>query len=590
MKCLKVSLFLLLTLFSRVPSSFSQTPGPNDQVWSMPNPKDCGLITRLAGNQIGQISQGCLQSVDNLYYDNDWAMKRRQGISVYNPIAINNGAGIGTVKGLWPFFGTDSTNYLVAFSSGQMWYSNGNGAWTAIPGTNNLTASAEMQCAQAFGSLWCTDGSDPVFFWNGTSTGTVSSAPQGTLISVFENRLWIAGVQGNFTQLYGSGFLNGQDWSLNLYPSLSTTSLIIDIGGANDGQKITCLMGEFQGKFLVGRTYDTYALAGSSNRDWTLYKFSDQIGCIEPKSIQEVNNALYWLSKRGVEQLTGTQINPVSYYIRPDVDVIISAAGNGVSKVLTSQADWQTGNLTASGPGAPISATISPGDIVVSTWGVSESTTQFTLGAVNMLSTNVVSGAMSFAYSTFSFVNGIGALGNMNNMINDATDWSLSSVNFACANGVCPVSGCSTGDNQIEGGQNTNFFKPAAGYGNYPIHFYVYGKTISGNRGTLLKKCSATLNAGVTPCTITSSDCDVYYTTGPWDSSGSGQPPVLYWEVFGINISTFSGTPLNIGIDNGSGGPVGQYQLTSNTAQIISAQYAVFSVLMFCESVGGFYG
>lgn len=583
MKWRILCLLTVVSLFSRALPAFSQPPGQDESIWDMPNPKDCGLITRLAGNKIGGISEGCLQSVNNAYYDDDWALKRRKGQSLYNVTAINSGAGIGTVKGLWPFFGTDGTNYLVAFSSGQMWQSNGNGAWTAIPGTNNLTASAEMQCSQAFGSLWCTDGSDPVFFWNGSSTGTVASAPQGTLISAFQNRLWIAGVSGNLTQLYGSGFLNGQDWALNLYPSLSTSSVIIDIGGANDGQKITCLMGEFQGKFLIGRTYETYALAGSSNRDWTIYRFSDQIGCIEPKSIQEVNNALYWLSKRGIEQLTGTQINPVSYYIRPDVDVIISAAGNGVSKKLFTQSDWQSGQLKASGPGAPISATISPGNIQVSTWTISESTTQFTLGTLNQLSTNVVSGAMSFAQSTFSFTNGSLTAGNLSNWNNiSGTFNSGTNLGAFCNNQDCAISSCGDRSNGID--TASGYMNPSAGYGTASIKIDVWSGLVRGPR-VKLKECTFSLDNNETPCTLTT-NCDVGYSTGPFMTAGIAHP-WMYWYELGINISTFSNTPLDIGIDNGASGQIAYDQIVSSVSISDTSQYAVFATLAQCGGTPG---
>ena len=383
----------LLILLALCLPAFSQTPGADDQVWTMPNPKDCGLITRFSPNQL---PPGCLQSVNNIYFDNDWSMMRRGGYSLYNLTPINTPA-IGAVKGLWPFYSTDGTKYLVAFSSGAMWSSKADGAWTAITGLGGLSASAEMQCVQAMGYLWCTDEIDAVFKTNVISTATVTLAPQGTLISTYKNRIVIAGVSGNQTQLYLSGELDGDDWALNLYPQLSTSPAIIDISGTNDGDKINCLMGQFQGQFLVGRNYDLYALYGNDNRSFGLSKVSQQIGCIEPKSIQEVNNVLFWVSKRGVEAYTGTQITPASYSIAPTINQIIAAAGNGRSQTLTSQADWQSGNLCASGPGACMSADVSISNVVPSSWShIDSSTADFSTGdsaQISLITTG--DGAMS---------------------------------------------------------------------------------------------------------------------------------------------------------------------------------------------------
>ncbi len=366
----------------------------------MPPVKDCGLITRMSANLL---PPGCLQSVNNIYFDKDWSMLRRNGYSAYNVSAVT---GAQPIRGLWPFKATDGTNYIIAYSTGTMFYSSGNGAFTAIPGLQNLSTSAEMECVQALGYLNCTNGSDTPFRTNVASTQTLSSAPFGTHIGTFRNRIVIAGVSGTQTQLYLSGELDPTDWTLNLFPNLSTSPVQINISGTNDGSKINCLMGQFQGQFLAGRDYDLYALGGYDNRDFTLRKVSDQIGCIEPKSVQEVNNVLHWVSKRGVEGYTGTQIIPVSYTIDPTIRQIIAASGNSRSQLLTTQADWQSGNLSASGPGAPVSATISPANIVPSSWTVTESTTQFVTGTLVNIDTYAVPGSISLIQgATAAFTN-----------------------------------------------------------------------------------------------------------------------------------------------------------------------------------------
>lgn len=61
----------------------------------------------------------------------------------------------------------------------------------AIPGLANFSATAEMECVQTLGSLWCTNGVDQLFFWNGTSTGSIATAPLATHIGAFRRLLWL---------------------------------------------------------------------------------------------------------------------------------------------------------------------------------------------------------------------------------------------------------------------------------------------------------------------------------------------------------------------------------------------------------------
>lgn len=375
--------------------SFSQTPGQSDKVFSLNTPgspmfKDCGLITRTTGNLTENLSPSCLQSVDNLYYDSDYSLDRRGGYTQYNLTACSN---LGKpIKGLWPFNGTDGVNYLIAFSSNSMYQSSGIGDCTLINYDGkadwNLSQSSEMECVQLNGFLWCTDGVDQPFYLNQVSSATNSTAPIALHIGTFRNRILESGVSGSLTDIYLSGELNGTDWSIPPV-QMSTSAAILSINGTNDGLKVNCLMGEFQNQYYIGRNYDLWALSGYSLTDFTLRKVSGEIGCIQPKSVQEVNNQLLWISKRGIESLGGTQITPVSYYIRPTISQIISATGNSRSQLVNGN-NFASGNFCAAGNGACTSSTIFPGFVIPSSWSVTENTIgQFNLGTLVNVSTTV---------------------------------------------------------------------------------------------------------------------------------------------------------------------------------------------------------
>jgi hypothetical protein len=350
-----------------ISSAAAQTPSGAEKVIDVKDFRDCGFISRFSPDIL---KPNCLQQATNVLFDKTGVMLRRNGYSKYNLTACT---GSKPIRGLWPFFATDGSQYLVAYSSGAMFYSKGDGTCSEITGLGGLSPTAEMECVQSLGYLNCTNGTDTPFRTNVTSTQTLSAAPVGKHIGAFRNRLLMSGVGGSLTRVYASGELDGTDWGVSSFPTYSTSAVQLDVAGLNDGQGVTCLLGEFQNQFLIGRLNDLYSLAGYDNRDFVLRKLSSQVGCIDPKSVQEVNNQLLWLSNRGVEGFSGTEIQRVSYPIDPTISLIIQSAGNARSQTFTTQADWQLGQLTPnpSGPGAPISATISAGNIVPSTWGVS---------------------------------------------------------------------------------------------------------------------------------------------------------------------------------------------------------------------------
>lgn len=387
----------LLLLFSSV--LWAQTPGPTEKTFTFPEFRDCGLVTRYSSNKI---SPTCLQSANNLLYDEDFSLLRRNGYAKYNATGCT---GLQTVRGLWKFDATDGTHYMVVLSSNSLFQTSGEGSCTMITGLTNLSSTAEMECVQTLGKLWCVNGVDGLLSWDGASTQAVSGAPIAAHIGAFRNRVLLGDISGSRTRIRGSGELDGTDWTL-FVPGKSTTSFSIDMAGTNDGNNVSCMMGEFQGAFVIGRQDDLQALYGYDRRDFTLRKISKEIGCIEPKSVQEKNNSLYWLSKRGVERYTGTSIERASDPIRPTIDGIIQTTGNTRTKTFSSQGDFTGGNakLCPSGPGSCASAAISPGNIVVSTWGGGDtSASNYALFASSLnISTSIANSAVTLAIQTMT--------------------------------------------------------------------------------------------------------------------------------------------------------------------------------------------
>ena len=383
-------LFLLLAL--SVQASAQQA----EQVFTLPLFRD-GLYTRYSANAIpdGALSEALNVTLDE---DVDGVVVARNGYAKYNTSALPNSK---TVRGLWPFDASDGTKYMVAHTSETFYKTTGDGIWTAITGANNFSLTKDFDCVQTIGKFWCANG-DTVFSWDGTSTATISGAPVGNLVGRFRNRVLVSGISGSKGRVRGSAELDGSDYVLQV-PGVSTTPFNIAFGGADDGEEVTCLMGAFQDVFVVGKRKSLWGLYGFGRNDFQVRELSREVGCIENRSVQEKNNCLYWMSLRGIEKFCGASIERVSDPIRDKLDTIVATAGNARSALDTTQADFEAGNLTASGPGAPVSVTISAGSLVPSTsTRVDTSSSDFVGGTLTSVTTDYYTGALVLSTQTLT--------------------------------------------------------------------------------------------------------------------------------------------------------------------------------------------
>ena len=405
---------LLLTAPARAQQNLP--PPPPEQTFTLPRFTE-GLCTRYSANVI---PDSALAESLNVLIDEDapGVVVRRRGYAKYNATAITNTK---NVRGLWAFDANDGTKYLVGLSSAAFYKSTGDGSFTAITGLSGFSSSSEWNCTSTLGKLWCADG-NTIFYWDGASTATVTTAPSGTLIDRFRNRVVVSGISGSRARVRLSGELDGIDWTSGI---ASTSPANIAVGGVNDGNVVTCLMGAYQDVFLIGKLDSLWGLYGFGRNDFELRELSREVGCLEQKSVQEKNNCLYWVSKRGVERMCGNQIERISDPIRDQIDTIIASAGNAVTVTDTSQSDFEAGQLSPSGFGTIIYSTITLGAITPSTWTRTDTAdSDFTSGTLTTVSTTPTSGSLTMEQAAGGSFTNAGAESN------DCT-------NYRQSDGVC---------------------------------------------------------------------------------------------------------------------------------------------------------
>lgn len=292
-------------------------------------------------------------------------------------------------------FKNNSGTELLLFTHNNNLYRSANQATAVFVST--LAVGARLNCVSADGQAYCFTSSQNVpFKYDGTSYISIvaNSYPQGKGSCLSQDRQVVFGVSGLLNRLYFS-----QSGAIETFTAgnLDTSAWTEDVGV--DGDAITAC------KWLNGRliVFKEYGIQGANCTDQfncQFYDISKRVGIPGPESIivhEGINyfkgsdNRFYAIdaSPGGVVDI-GTDISSTTAQI---------LSGKVRSNVQTTQADWQDGTLTQAGPGAPISAVITPGSVEPSSITfLDTSDDDFVLGTLTNL--QYAAGSLTMSTST----------------------------------------------------------------------------------------------------------------------------------------------------------------------------------------------
>ena len=288
------------------------------------------------------------------------------------------------------FVASSKTRYIIAHASSTVYASDTAKAFAAISTT---TLAYNLDCTSAYSKEYCVDGVATPWGWNGTAVTRLSTAPICTFIEFADERLYCANTTAGDSRVHASAYGDPADWTVPATFPLPADAPNMWSFQRTDGEGITCFKVTPWGKF-IGKYHSTHILKGQDNDSYYKRIIDPGIGCVDDRSVQMVDGVLMWLTLEGVYAWEGSG-KPV--LVSQDIDSEIKAARQLVSNkakwVQTSQSDWQLGVLNASGAGALVSETITPGSITPSSWtAIDTSSTDFAGGQlVNVISTNPLS-------------------------------------------------------------------------------------------------------------------------------------------------------------------------------------------------------
>ncbi len=378
----KAALLLLLALgaAAQTPPTPASAPAgadsPSLESKNVPN-HNGGLVTYYSGNRLTDDQS---QTAVNVLFDRDSGVIKRSGQQLYGTIS----GCTSQVRSAGTYLSPAGNAYLFVACGGRVYVTAGDGVFAAIGSTISATANVYMK--QGLGVEWITDGVDALWSTNGITVSSYTSAPLAQYVGIFQGRVVLGNVSGGVSTFYLSGYNNGSDYTLPAV-IIDTSPAIFGLNGLNDGRTVTCISDGYRDVLILWNRDEMYGLYGSGNSSFILRKLAE-IGCDEQESVQEFDGKLRWLSQYGVYQYDGLNTQRISDPIKDQIQNIVTSEPGSLSLTQNSQADWVRGKLSASGPGAPLSATIQVDAVVPSTASfVNNTTAAFLTGTLVNVST-----------------------------------------------------------------------------------------------------------------------------------------------------------------------------------------------------------
>ena len=334
---------------------------------------------------------GQVRELQNAFVDYDGAVVKRQGYTAYNGSPC--GGASAAIEGLWPFYATDGTQYLISeFAIGGVGYlcqSNGGGTFAQFGGT--VSATADMYATSSMGAIWFANGVDPLHSWDGVTYSTITTAPLFNRIGTYQNRLVGLNAPGAASTFFLSGYNDGTNWTTPATVR-DTNPVTWPIQGLNDGQVGQCLIGPYHGNIYIGKNESLFVFNGYGNDTFQLRQISDHVGCTDQSSVVEMGGMMYWLSERGIEEFDGSTFHLISWPVQDLIQGIITNATVNQKFTIFAQSDWSAGTTTASGSLNLLSTTRLPGALTVSTFTFTESVSTWSASGTKVsVSTTLVS-------------------------------------------------------------------------------------------------------------------------------------------------------------------------------------------------------
>lgn len=312
-----------------------------------------GLNTLISANLIKDEEAS---SLNNVVFVESGAITKAPGL-----ISVGSGLTV-KPKGLAAFY-PGSNRYLVTVDGTALKYLNGS-TWTSISGAT-FTSGEEVNFVA---------GNDTLYIWDGDQAGCsldssltltrLTTAPSAAFGIYYQGVQIVSGVATKPNRLYVSDSTTNLGDFTNASGTLSTPG---EVPGASvfagtgakfydvnpgDGDKITGLA-KYQGVLIVFKERSIYQFTFDSSGNAVVSQITASSGCVSHKSIDNVENDIFYLSRRGYYVLgnepnyfNSIRSNELSSRINPTIQTISST---NLSRVCSIFSDFRFYSSITSG-------------------------------------------------------------------------------------------------------------------------------------------------------------------------------------------------------------------------------------------------
>lgn len=269
------------------------------------------------------------------------ALVQRKGFTKCGDLPSGN-----TATGLWKYALAKGTASLVISDGANFYETKDCQTWTTIQ--TGYDSSAIPDCEGVYDELWCTNGVNPVFSWDGTSrklldgSSVYANVPRGEFIEFEQDTVWIARGAADKSSVFFSNRSDPRTGDLIVPVSSAAWPATNELRiSANDGETIRGIQ-RYQGGVTLCKDNSVYTLAGEDEFSYVFNRVLSNAGCFD-RTMVEIDGHLYFMGQRGIYKFNGSSAELISENIRTLFSTIQKQPTNINSRV------WDTSNNFNSG-------------------------------------------------------------------------------------------------------------------------------------------------------------------------------------------------------------------------------------------------
>lgn len=271
-------------------------------------------------------------SLENIMFVESGAPAKAYGFSQAGDNLSNNPRGLGFYNDT-----ANSARYLLTVDGTGLKYLNST-TWTSITGAT-FDASSQINMTQALGNMYIWDGVNGGAQLAATTLSRPGTMPKARFSIYYSGYHCAAGVDGQLNRLYISVLTDSSDFT-NAATTLNNSTEVpgatvfagsganfVDVS-KNDGDRITGLA-KFQDALIIFKERSVFQLTFDTSGTPVIAAVSKTFGAVSHRSIENVENDVFFLSRNGVYVLGNEpnyfnviRTNELSSRIHPVIETI----------------------------------------------------------------------------------------------------------------------------------------------------------------------------------------------------------------------------------------------------------------------------